>query len=315
MAGERLAYRLRRPGRAAVAAKPDPMKPPSFDYEAPTELAQAVALLAANEFDAKLLAGGQSLMPLLNMRLTRPGLLIDLARIPGLDTIKDERGGLSIGAMARQREVELSPLVRDRHPLLRAALLHVAHPQNRNQGTIGGSLAHADPAAELPALAVALDAELEATGPDGKRTIAAADFFVTYLTTSLAGSEILTTVRYPALPPRSGWSFVEVARRHGDFALTGAIAVLVLAPGGKIGEARLVLFAVDSKPRRASAAEALLVGEPPSAALFERAGVAASEAIEEPLSDVHATAEFRKSLAATLTRRALAEAAERAKAA
>jgi CO/xanthine dehydrogenase FAD-binding subunit len=291
------------------------MKPPSFDYEAPTSLDQAVALLAANEFDAKLLAGGQSLMPLLNMRLTRPALLIDLARIPGLGTISEERGVIAIGAMARQREVELSPLVRDRHPLLRAALLHVAHPQNRNQGTIGGSLAHADPAAELPALAVALDAELEATGPDGKRTIPAADFFLTYLTTSLAGSEILTAVRYPALPAKTGWSFIEVARRHGDFALTGAIAVITLDTAGRIGSARVVLFAVDSKPRRASAAETLLVGEAPSSALFERAATAASGAIEEPLSDVHATAEFRKSLAVTLTRRALAEATEKARAA
>ena len=291
------------------------MKPPSFDYEAPTNLADAVALLAANEFDAKLLAGGQSLMPLLNMRLTRPALLIDLARIPGLGTINEERGTIAIGAMARQRDVELSPLVRDRHPLLRAALLHVAHPQNRNQGTIGGSLAHADPAAELPALAVALDAELEATGPEGKRSIPAADFFLTYLTTSLTGSEILTAVRYPTLPAKTGWSFLELARRHGDFALTGAIAVVTLDGSGRIAAARIVLFAVDSRPRRASAAEAMLVGEAPSAALFERAAAAASEAIEEPLSDVHASAEFRLSLAETLTRRALTEAAEKARAA
>jgi CO/xanthine dehydrogenase FAD-binding subunit len=291
------------------------MKPPSFDYEAPTALDEAVALLAANEYDAKLLAGGQSLMPLLNMRLTRPGLLIDLARIPGLDSIKEEGGVLTIGAMARQRAVELSPLVRERHPLLHAALLHVAHPQNRNQGTIGGSLAHADPAAELPALAVALDAEFEATGPGGKRSIPASEFFLTYLTTSLDGSEILTGVRFPALKPKSGWSFVEVARRHGDFALTGAIAVLTLDAAGRIGEARLALFAVGSTPLRASAAEALLVGETPSALLFEKAAIAAGDSIEEPLSDVHASAEFRLSLAVTLSRRALAEAAEKARAA
>ena len=176
-------------------------------------------------------------------------------------------------------------------------------------------MAHADPAAELPALATALDAELEATGPGGKRMIPAADFFVTYLTTSLAGNEILTGVRFPALPAKSGWSFVEVARRHGDFALTGAIAVLTLDGAGRIGNARLVLFAVDSKPRRASAAEAALKGEAPSPALFEKAASLASDAIEEPLSDVHASAEFRKSLARTLSRRALTEAAEKARAA
>ncbi len=291
------------------------MKPPSFDYEAPTSLDQAVALHAANEFDAKLLAGGQSLMPLLNMRLTRPALLIDLARIQGLDAIREEGGGLFVGAMARQRAVELSPLVKERHPLLRAALLNVAHPQNRNQGTIGGSIAHADPAAELPALAVALDAELEATGPAGKRKIAAADFFLTYLTTSLEGSEILTAARFPALPPKSGWSFLEVARRHGDFALTGVIAVVTLGGDGRIAEAKVVLFAVDSKPRRASASETMLRGETPSAALFAKAAEVAGDAIEEPLSDVHAGAEYRLSLAATLTRRALTEAAETARAA
>jgi carbon-monoxide dehydrogenase medium subunit len=291
------------------------MKPPSFDYEAPTTLDDAVSLLAANEFEAKLLAGGQSLMPLLNMRLTRPGLLIDLARIPGLDTIKDDGAGLTVGGMARQRAVELSPLVTSKHPLLHAALLHVAHPQNRNQGTVGGSIAHADPAAELPALAVALDAEVEARGPDGPRKIAASEFFLTYLTTSLAGNEILTAVRFPYLPAKTGWSFTEVARRHGDFALTGAIATVSLDGRASIAQARIVLFAVDSRPRRMSEAEALLVGQAPSAVLFERAGEAASAAIEEPLSDSHASAEFRLSLAQTLVRRALTEAAERAKAA
>jgi len=289
------------------------MKPPSFDYEAPVTLDEAVALLAANEFEAKLLAGGQSLMPLLNMRLARPGLLIDLARIPGLDSIEDDGGGLVVGGMTRQRALELSPMAASKHPLLHAALLHVAHPQNRNQGTIGGSIAHADPAAELPALAVALDAEMDAHGPEGVRKIPAADFFLTYLTTSLTGNEILTAVRFPYLPPKTGWSFLEVARRHGDFALTGAIATVSLDGRGSIERARIVLFAVDSRPRRIGAAEALLAGQVPSVALFRRAGEAASAAIEEPLSDVHASAEFRLSLASTLVRRALAEAAERAR--
>lgn len=289
------------------------MKPPVFDYESPSTLDEAVSLLAANEFDAKLLAGGQSLMPLLNMRLARPGLLIDLARVPGLDTIGEANGWLEVGAMTRQRSLELSPLVKERHPLLGAALQHVAHPQNRNQGTIGGSIAHADPAAELPALAVALDAEMIATGPGGARTIAAEEFFLTYLTTTMEGSEILTSVRFPMLKPGTGWSFVEVARRHGDFALTGVIVALSLERESRIADPRVVLFAVDSRPRRAAAAESLLSGEAPSPALFEKAAAAASESIEEPLSDVHASAEFRLSLAKTLVRRALAEAAERAK--
>jgi len=290
------------------------MKPPSFDYEAPATLEDAVALLAANEFEAKLLAGGQSLMPLLNMRLTRPGLLIDLARVPGLDSMNEDAGGLTVGGMARQRAVELSPAVKSKHPLLHAALLQVAHPQNRNQGTVGGSIAHADPAAELPALAVALDAEMEAHGPDGARKIPASEFFLTYLTTSLAGNEILTAVRFPYLAAKTGWSFLEVARRHGDFALTGTIATVSLDGRGSIAAARIVLFAVDSRPRRMSDAEGMLVGQAPSAALFERAAQAASAAIEEPLSDVHASADFRLSLAQTLVRRALAEAAEKAKA-
>lgn len=287
------------------------MKPPVFDYEAPTTLDAAVALLAENEFEAKLLAGGQSLMPLLNMRLTRPGLLIDLARVPGLDTIKEESGALVVGAMARQRTLELEPATRSRHPLLHAALLHVAHPQNRNQGTVGGSIAHADPAAELPALAVALDAVVTATSPDGARTIAADDFFLTYLTTSMAGNEILTSIRFPALPKGAGWSCLEVARRHGDFALTGVITALTLDASGKIDDPRVVLFAVGARPCRATEAETLLRGEKPSESLFERAGEAASDAIEEPLSDVHASAEFRLSLAKTLVRRALGEAVER----
>jgi carbon-monoxide dehydrogenase medium subunit len=194
-------------------------------------------------------------------------------------------------------------------------MLLIAHPQNRNQGTMGGSLAHADPAAELPALAVALDARLDAIGPNGTRTIAAADFFLTYLTTALAPSEILTAVRFPTLPPRTGWSILEVARRHGDFALAGVIAIVGLASEGRIASARLVLFGVGATPIRAAAAEDLLAGATADPALFGRVGSAVADGLDEPLSDVHADADYRRDLARVLTARALAEATVRARAA
>lgn len=290
------------------------MKPPSFDYAAPKTVDEAVSLLTTHEGEAKILAGGQSLMPLLNMRLARPGLLVDIARIDGLADIREADGYLVIGAMTRQRAVEHSELVRSRFPLLHTAILNIAHPQNRNQGTVGGSLAHADPAAELPAMALAYDAELRAVGPAGERRIKAADFFVTYLTTALEPTEVLTEVRFPVLPPRTGWSFIELARRRGDFALTGVVARLA-TDGGRCSAAQLVLFGVGTTPVRARAAEQLLIGEKSSPQLFERAGQTASEEIAEPLSDVHASAEYRRDLARVLTRRALAEAAVKAAAA
>ena len=288
------------------------MKPPSFEYEAPTSVEAAIALLRDNEYDAKLLAGGQSLMPLLNMRMTRPALLIDLARVPGLDYVEEKGDALRIGAMTRQRTVELSDVVRKRHPLLHAALLNIAHPQNRNQGTIGGSLAHADPAAELPALALTLDAEMRAFGPNGERTIGASDFFVTYLTTALESTEILIETRFPTLPARTGWSVMEVARRHGDFALAGAMSTVTLDDQGRCAATRLVLFGVGATAVRARKAEQMLAGERPEAALLERAGRAVAEEIDEPLTDVHASADYRRDLAGVLGRRALAEAAARA---
>ena len=291
------------------------MKPPAFDYAAPTTLAEAIALLAQHEGDAKVLSGGQSLVPLLNMRLARPALLVDLAKLPDLDYVRADSDGLAIGAMTRQRTVELSPLVQAQHPMLHAGMLLIAHPQNRNQGTVGGSLAHADPAAELPAMALALEASFCATGPQGERTITAADFFLTYLTTALAPTEILTAVRFPTLPGRTGWSILEIARRHGDFALAGVVAVVELDRGGRCASARLVLFGVGATPIRAHAAEQLLVGQAAEPALFARAGTQAAADLEEPLSDVHATALYRRDLARVLTARALTEATTRARAA
>jgi CO/xanthine dehydrogenase FAD-binding subunit len=288
------------------------MKPPSFEYAAPATVAEAVALLQRYDGEAMVLAGGQSLMPLLNMRFARPAALIDLNRIAGLDTIREEAGQIVLGAMVTKRQVERSELVATRQPLLHAATRWIAHPQIRNRGTVGGSMAQADPAAEYPAVAVALGAELCVTGPEGERRIAAADFFVTYLTTDLAEHELLTEIRVPVLPERTGWAIQEVARRHGDFAMVGAVVTLALDPSGRCGDARVVLFGVGPVPLRATAAEAVLRGQAPDRALFEAAATAAEGQVEEPIADVHASAEYRRHLAAVLTRRSLEEAAGRA---
>lgn len=288
------------------------MKPAAFDYAAPASVEDAVSLLAQHEGEAKVLAGGQSLMPLLNMRLARPSLLVDLGRVAALDYIRDADGGLAIGAMTKQRTVERSPLVESCHPILHRATRFIAHPQIRNRGTFGGSLAHADPAAESPAIALALDAELHVMGPRGGRSVKAGDFFVTYLTTALEPAEILTEIRLPARAARSGWSFLEIARRHGDYALAGIATTVAVDGGGRCSDARIVLFGVGATPLRIREAEAAIVGEKGSERLFEHAAQKVGEHIEEPLSDVHATAEFRRHLAQVLTRRGLAEAMARA---
>ena len=288
------------------------MKPAPFAYFDPSTVEEAVSLLEEQGGEAKLIAGGQSLVPLLNMRLARPSAVIDLNRIEGLSYIREDDGWLAIGAMTRQREIERSELVQRRQPLLHAATKLIAHPQIRNRGTIGGSLAHADPAAEYPAVALALGGQVTVTGPGGARMIEASDLFVTYLTTSLEPAEIVTEVRLPALPERTGWSFIELSRRHGDFALAGVAATMTIAKGGGCSDARIALFGVGATAVRAAAAEALLRGERPGAELFAAAGAAAQRGIEEPLSDVHASAEYRRHLVGVLTRRALAEAATRA---
>lgn len=288
------------------------VKPAPFEYYDATTVNQAVSLLVEHENKAKILAGGQSLVPLLNMRLARPGVIVDVNKIAGLDRIDERDGKLVIGAMTRQRAVERSELVQRLQPLLHAATLFIAHPQIRNRGTVGGSLAHADPAAEYPAVVLALDAELGVTGPSGSRSIKAEDFFTTYLTTALEPTELLTELRLPIRPERSGWSFLEISRRHGDFALAGVAVTVTLESGGKCSAARVVLFGVAPTPVRAREAEEQLVGEVPSESLFEQAARRAPEAIDVPLSDVHAPAAYRKHVAQVLTRRALTEAADRA---
>jgi CO/xanthine dehydrogenase FAD-binding subunit len=288
------------------------LKPPRFDYAAPETLAEAVSLLAEHaDAEVKVLAGGQSLMPLLHMRLARPDILVDLNRVPELHYIREEDGVLAIGAMTRKRALEESALVEERQPILLAATRLVAHPQIRNRGTVGGSMAHADPAAEYPALAVLLGVEMRAAGSEGVRTIAAEDFFQGYLTTALAPDEVLAEIRVPALRPGTGWAFLEVARRHGDFALGGAGVTLRRDASGRLSEVRIALFGAGPSPVRPRAVEALLVGELPSERLFEGASRKVAESLEEPISDVHASAEYRRNLAQVLTRRALGEALTR----
>jgi carbon-monoxide dehydrogenase medium subunit len=286
------------------------MKPPRFDYYDPGTIDEAVALLRQAGGEAKVLAGGQSLVPLLNMRLARPAVVVDINRVDGLDYIREENGALAIGAVTRQRAVERSEAVARRQPLLRDATRLIAHPQIRNRGTVGGSIAHADPAAEYPAVALALDAEVRVTGPGGERSIPARDLFVTYLTTSLDPAEVVTEVRVPAIDPGAGWSVMEMSRRHGDFALAGAAVVLTVR-GGVCSGVRIALFGVASTPVRAVSAEQALEGEQPGEALFKRASELGSASLDEPLTDIHASAEFRRHLAGVMVERALTQAYER----
>ena len=280
------------------------MKPPRFDYHAPLSLDEALELRSAFADDSVVLAGGQSLIPLLSMRLAMPGTVIDIGRIEALAGIAADNGTLALGAMARQRAAERSALVQEACPLLRQALLHVAHPTIRNRGTVGGSIAHADPAAELPAVATALDAQLVARSIRGERTIAAADFFLGPLTTALEPDELLVEVQLPRAAPRSGSAFVEVARRHGDFALVGAAASVTLAGDGTIAEARLAFTGVGGTPVRARDAESALADR---AEIDEASRVAAEHL--EPATDIHASASYRKRVAAVVARRALTQAA------
>ena len=289
------------------------MKPPPFAYECPTEVTDAVALLAAHGADARPLAGGQSLVPLLNFRLARPAVLVDLNRIAALGRITVEDGALCIGAMARQAAVEADPRVARGWPVLTGAIGHIAHPQIRNRGTIGGSLAHNDPAAELPAAMLTLDAEMTAQGPEGLRTIQAENFFAGTMETALAPDELLTAIKVPALPERTGWAFQETARRQGDFALV-AVAVLLWPSGSSAGgsgiDARIVVTGTGDGPARMRGAEAVLAERGTDANACEAAGNAAAEA-SEPADDPHAPSWYRKRLVAALTRRACHEAAKR----
>ena len=287
------------------------MKPPRFDYLSPRSTDEALAILARHGDEAKVLAGGQSLVPLLNFRLVRPGYLVDLNDVGGLSGIRLDDGHLAIGAMTRQRAVETSPLVRERCPLLAEAMPQIGHVQIRNRGTIGGSLAHADPASELPAVVAALDGELVLQSARGQRVLKPEQFFVGYLTTATAPDELLVEVRVPVAPPRTGSAFLEISRRHGDFALVGVAATVTLAESGICTAAAIALTGVGPAPVLARDAARALVGDTPSPAAFEVAGRRVAERVQ-PDSDLHASSDYRRQLASVLTRRALGHAAERA---
>jgi aerobic carbon-monoxide dehydrogenase medium subunit len=284
------------------------MKLPPFDYEAPGTASEAVGLLAEYGDEASVLAGGQSLIPLLALRLARPAVLIDINGIDELSGVSAADGWMTVGTMTREYAAEESERVAAAVPLLAAALPLIGHEAIRSRGTIGGSLAHADPAAELPAVARALDAEFVVRGASGTRVIPAAGWFEGYLTTSRQPDELLVEVRFPAAGPGTGVSFQEVVRRHGDFAIVGLAASLTLS-GGTISEARLAFAGLSDVPVRAAAAEDLLAGERPSAELFDEAARRAT-ADADPPGDLYGSSEYRKTVAAALVRRALREAAD-----
>ena len=288
------------------------MKPSRFSYFVAHNVDEAVALLAEQGEEARVLAGGQSLMTLMNLRLARPTALIDLNEVGELAYVRPWDGGLAIGAMTRDATLEQHTLAAERFPLLVEAARCVGHPAIRNRSTIGGSIAHADPAADMPAIMLALDAEFAVRSAAGSRTIAAKDFFQGYFQTSLGHGEILTEVRIPSLRPRSGSAFLEFARRDGDYALAGVAAVVALDENGTIAEARLGLCSVGPQAVRPHAAEALLRGQQPGPDTWAKAASAVIAALDEPPSDIHGSADYRRHLAGVMTGRALALATQRA---
>ena len=285
------------------------MKPAKFDYHAPTTRDEVLELLGQHGYDAKVLAGGQSLMPMMNLRLARPAVVVDINRVEGLTGIASDGMGMTIGAMTRQRQIEGSADVGERYPIIATAIPHIAHFQIRNRGTIGGSLAHSDPAAEIPALCLALDAEITAASGSGERTIAASDFSLGLLTTALEPEELLTQVRLPSLGGDGEWrwGFREVCRRDGDFALVGAIALLRLDDESVCREARIAMFAVGDGPMRMADAEASLVGRAVDADARAEAAALVSAAVD-PGSDIHASSQYRKEVSGVMARRALEDA-------
>jgi len=285
------------------------MKPPKFDYHAPRTVDDALAALARYQGDAKILAGGQSLVPLLNFRLSRPAALVDLNGIADLAGIHEVGGQIRFGAMTRQRAIEFSPVVARSLPLLTEATKLVGHLPIRSRGTIGGSIAHADPAAEYPAVLTALDGEVVVKSRRGERTMRHGDFFQTYLTTSLADDEILTEVRLPAMDPRAGWAFEEFSRRHGDFAIVG-IACVIVGDGARCATARLATAGAGPVPVRLRAAEEILERDGLGDAAIDAAARRAAELVE-PDSDLHASADYRKNLTRVLTERAVRRAITR----
>jgi carbon-monoxide dehydrogenase medium subunit len=285
------------------------MKLPAFDYACPSTLREAVALLAAHNGEAKALAGGQSLVPMMAFRVAQPSLLVDLRKLPGLNEIKIADDGVRIGALVRWRDILDDKRLDTAHPLLKAAISHVAHYQIRNRGTVGGSLAHADPASEMPGIAMSCDAEISVTGMAGSRIIQAADFFLGALTTALAADELITEVRLPAWPAKRRFGFQEFARRRGDFAMAGIALFYDPDAAGKASNPHIGVFGVGDRPRRLTKAEAVLNTQAVDEGLAAKVGQAVSNEVE-PQEDIHASAPYRRALAGTLAERALLAAAK-----
>ena len=277
------------------------MKLPAFRYETPATVAEAVRMLADGAGAAKALAGGQSLIPVLAFRLASPEVIVDLRRVPGLDRIDVDANGVRLGARVRWCDIERDKRLASAHPLLAAAIAHVAHYPIRNRGTVGGSLAHADPAAELPGIAVACDAEIDIEGRSGKRTVRAADFFTGPLSTVLKHDELIVGLRFPAWPAARRWAFEEFAMRKGDFALAG---VAVFWDGERCTNAHVGVIGACSQPQRVTAAENILNNTQINETVITAASAALAAALNPP-SDLHASADYRRALAATLLERAL----------
>jgi aerobic carbon-monoxide dehydrogenase medium subunit len=284
------------------------MKLPPFDYACPATLSEAVQLLASRDGDAKALAGGQSLVPMLAFRLAQPALLVDLRKLADLRGIRITDKGVTLGAMVRWREIEDDDRLASAHPLLKAAIKHVAHYQIRNRGTVGGSVAHADPAAEMPGIAMTCDAEIAVVGTSGARTIQAADFFQGALTTALTPDEIIVEIRLPAWPKARRWGFQEFARRRGDFAMAAAAVFYDQDESGKAKNAHIGVIGVADRPLRLAAVEDVINGRVVDEITIAAADAATSAAVD-PQDDIHASAAYRRSLVGTMVERALRHAA------
>jgi carbon-monoxide dehydrogenase medium subunit len=284
------------------------MKLPPFDYACPATLPEAVQLLASCDGDAKALAGGQSLVPMLAFRLAQPALLVDLRKLADLRGIRISEKGVTLGAMVRWREIEDDERLKAAHPLLKAAIAHVAHYQIRNRGTVGGSIAHADPAAEMPGIAMTCDAEIAVVGKSGAHVIQAADFFQGALTTALTSDEIIVEIRLPAWPKTRRWGFQEFARRRGDFAMAAAAVFYDQDDSGKAANAHVGVIGVADRPLRLDAVEAVLNGQTVDEATIAKAEAATSAAVD-PQDDIHASAAYRRALVGTMVERALRHAA------
>ena len=288
------------------------MKPSAFEYFTPLTLPEAVELLQVHGDEAKILAGGQSLVPMMNFRVARPKILIDINKVKELVYIGEEKDELVVGSLVRERALEVSSLVGKKCPILAEAISQIGHLPIRTRGTIGGSLVHADPSAEIPVVICALGGRMKVVGPTGERALAADEFFLTYLTSALEPGEILVEVRIPTLPANTGWSFMELSRRHGDFGIVVVASILFMENKELCRKASIALGGVGPTPLRAAAAEKILAGQKLTEELIREAGVKAAGATE-PESDYHASEEYRKDMARVFTQRSLQEAWTRVK--